>query len=52
MVRREDLIPGETKRIISWDDVKRDFSGFEFFPNICYSVSGIRVHTYKRIRNV
>lgn len=27
MVRREDLIPGETKRIISWDDVKRDFSG-------------------------
>ena len=33
MVRREDLIPGETKRIISWDDVKRDFSGRKiFFP--------------------
>lgn len=34
MVRREDLIPGETKRIISWDDVKRDFSGRKFFSNI------------------
>lgn len=37
MVRREDLIPGrewggrETKRIISWDDVKRDFEWSNFF---------------------